>query len=229
MTIPQSVNTYGVAVGTSSSGVPFISSLSPSSTNVAGPTGPFKIGQRWINDSSNETFTLTSFSVSNGTVSANWTQEGGTGSGSVQSVNGTTNQIAVSPTTGNVIVSLPTTVVAPGSIAATSSITATTTLSCTAQGFSVANNLLQMGNAGGKVVIATGSNCSVGTGTLGAGGTVTISTTVVDSSSLIFLTATSKSANSGSLSVGTITSATGFVVNSTNTSDTNTFNWWVIN
>lgn len=49
----------------------------------------------------------------------------GSGGGAVTSVSGTTNQITSSPTTGAVVLSIPSTFIAPGSIAATTSVTGT--------------------------------------------------------------------------------------------------------
>ena len=49
----------------------------------------------------------------------------GSGGGAVSSVSGTTNQITSSPTTGAVVLSIPSTFIAPGSIAATTSVTGT--------------------------------------------------------------------------------------------------------
>lgn len=81
---------------------------------------------------------------------------------------------------------------------------------------------------GHKLSIGTGTNASAGSGTL-SGGTVTIATNAVTSSSLIFLTDTSNGANLGTLSVGTKTAGTQFVVNSSNALDASTFNWLIIN
>lgn len=89
-------------------------------------------------------------------------------------------------------------------------------------------NLLAAGN---KLLIATGSNASVGTGTLTAG-TVTISTTAVTANSKIFLQDTSNSiTNVGTLTAPSsgITAGTSFVVTSTLALDTSTFNWLIIN
>lgn len=87
----------------------------------------------------------------------------------------------------------------------------------------------QLGRNGGSLIAGdgTGQRLAAGTGTL-SGGTATITTGRVRSTSRIFLTPTSKSANSGILTVGTIIGGTSFVVNSTNASDANTFNWWVV-
>lgn len=82
----------------------------------------------------------------------------------------------------------------------------------------------------GKDIFPTGAgDAVVGTATL-SGGTVTVSTTSVTASSKIFLShAGSATTNAGFLSQGTIVAATSFVINSTNASDTDTVNWWIVN
>lgn len=88
---------------------------------------------------------------------------------------------------------------------------------------------LNLDTAGNKIKITTGSNASAGTGTL-SGGTVTISTTAVTASSLIFVTDTATTlTNVGSLSANTIVAGTSFNVTSTNVLDSSTFNWFLIN
>lgn len=88
---------------------------------------------------------------------------------------------------------------------------------------------LKITTAGKGLFIKTGANAKMGTSTL-VGGTITINTTAVLSNSLIFLTDTGGGvfANIGSLTVGTITNGTSFVVTSTNILDTSTFNWIII-
>lgn len=78
--------------------------------------------------------------------------------------------------------------------------------------------------AGKGFYLKEGTNAMMGTGTL-SGGTATISTTAVAANSRIFLTDTGGGANIGSLTAGTITAGTSFVVNSTNVLDSSTFNW----
>jgi hypothetical protein len=81
----------------------------------------------------------------------------------------------------------------------------------------------------GKIKIPTGSNAQAGTGTL-VGGTVTISTTAVTASSLIFVTDTSSTiTNVGTLTVSSKSAGTSFTVTSTLALDTSTFNWLIIN
>lgn len=80
-----------------------------------------------------------------------------------------------------------------------------------------------------KLNVTTGSNANAGTGTL-VGGTVTISTTAVTASSLIFLTDTASSiTNVGTLTVSSKSAGTSFTVTSTLALDTSTFNWLIIN
>lgn len=89
---------------------------------------------------------------------------------------------------------------------------------------------LTLATAGNKINIATGTNASVGVATL-SGGTVTVSTTAVTASSLIYLTdaTTGTLTNIGTPTVGTKTAGTSFVINSSNVLDTSTVNWIIIN
>ena len=83
---------------------------------------------------------------------------------------------------------------------------------------------LNLTTAGNKLKIATGSNASIGTGTLSAG-EVTINTTAVTASSRIFLTGTAQHA----LYVSATVAGTSFTVKSASGSDASTFNWLIIN
>lgn len=101
----------------------------------------------------------------------------------------------------------------------------------------IAAGNLSMPTAGSKLFIGTGSNASVGSSTL-VSGTVTISTTAVTSSSLIFVVYNTPSgtlASGLSAPTGSIVNGTSFVVNSlttagiVNTLDNSTVRWWIIN
>jgi hypothetical protein len=90
-------------------------------------------------------------------------------------------------------------------------------------------------NANGQVVhnvvgagisIKEGSNAKMGQAVL-VGGTVTVSTTAVTANSRIFLTIAVAGGVLGILSVGTLTAATSFVINSSSASDTSTVNWLI--
>jgi hypothetical protein len=86
---------------------------------------------------------------------------------------------------------------------------------------------LGLNTAGNKINIATGTNASVGTGTL-SGGTATIATSAVSGSSIIQVQLTSCS-SCGTLYISAQVATTSFTVTSTNGSDASTFNYWIIN
>lgn len=81
-----------------------------------------------------------------------------------------------------------------------------------------------------KLAIPTGTNASAGTATLTAG-TVTVNTTAITASSIVFLTVQSLGTVTvaSALSVGTITAATSFVINSAVLTDTSVIGWMIIN
>lgn len=91
------------------------------------------------------------------------------------------------------------------------------------------NGNLTLGTAGNKLNIATGTNASVGKSAAMTAGSITISTTAVTASSIIFLTHANIGGTVGELSVGTIVAGTSFVINSSSGSDTSTVNWLIIN
>lgn len=91
---------------------------------------------------------------------------------------------------------------------------------------STANIVLE--TAGRGIQIKEGSNAKMGQATLVAG-TVTVSTTAVSSTtSRIFLTCAVVGGTQGILSVGAVTNATSFVINSSNAGDTSTVNWLIL-
>lgn len=115
---------------------------------------------------------------------------GASGGGAVSSVTGTANQVTVSPTTGATVVSLPSTIIAPGTVQATgsfiagtntNSLTSTTGTSmvvkpgAAATTTSIGNTVTVQGGDGGTTSGA-GGNVSVvgGAPTSGQGGTVFI-------------------------------------------------------
>lgn len=75
--------------------------------------------------------------------------------------------------------------------------------------------------------IKEGTNARMGRAVLAAG-TITVSTTAVSSTSEIFLTNRITGGAIGSLSVGTVTAGTSFVINSTNVLDTSTVCWLIV-
>lgn len=193
------------------------STRDPTSADIKSNRGYYNIGQKWVNTLTPSTFSLASFSSFNGIVTANWTQEGGSGSGSVSSVSGTANQITVSPTTGAAVVSLPSAITTPGSL------TTTTSLTATLGAITATNGNFVKGTAGNKDVYSSvATNATAGANSAGsvtlAGGTATVATTAVTASSLIRIyrqgIGSTGAAALGILTIGTITAATSFVINS---------------
>lgn len=92
-----------------------------------------------------------------------------------------------------------------------------------------ANQALKMDGTGTNIIWTTDSGSTVysGQATLTAG-TVTVSNANVATGSIIALTYGATPSNPGILSVGTITNATSFVINSTNALDNGTINWHFI-
>jgi len=88
---------------------------------------------------------------------------------------------------------------------------------------------MKIRTVGKGLYVKTGTNATMGTGTL-ASGTATINTTKITASSKVFITDAGGGvlANIGSLSVGTVTAGTSFVVNSSNALDSSNFNWIII-
>lgn len=68
--------------------------------------------------------------------------------GTVESVTGTSNQITASPTTGNVVLSIPATFIAPGSIAATTTLTASSGNITASSGTLVVSSPVTVANGG---------------------------------------------------------------------------------
>jgi hypothetical protein len=78
------------------------------------------------------------------------------------------------------------------------------------------------------VYLGTGAAGVVGTAVLVAG-TVTVATTQVTASSVILLSPKTLGGTPGTLSVGTITPGTSFVINSSSGADTSTISFLIIN
>lgn len=96
-------------------------------------------------------------------------------------------------------------------------------------GGTLTNPSIVSGTVSDKLFVTTGSNKSIGKGTLTAG-SVTISTTAVTANSLFFLTDLSAGlANIGFLAVGLVNAGTSFNVHSSSVLDVGTFSWWFVN
>lgn len=93
---------------------------------------------------------------------------------------------------------------------------------------------IKLATAGNKLMIATGSNASMGTATLSSG-SVTINTTAVTANSIIIACYGSQGAGvvamlqPGHIYVDSQTAGTSFVIRSTNNSDGSKVSWWIIN
>lgn len=142
--------------------------------------------------------------------------------GPIQSVAGTANQVTVNTVAGVATISLPVAIVAPGSV------TATTTLTATLGNITATNGNLSLGTAGNKIVIATGTNASVGTSAAMTAGAVTVATTASSATAKIFYSRATTGGTPGNISI-TAQDGTGFTLTSTSNTETSTFNWWIIN
>lgn len=99
---PKAANLYGIAVGTASTGnlLTFVSTVSPGSTNVSGPNGPFSLGQRWLNTTNSTVYTLVGLTATGGAITATWVIDAG-GTGVLNTLTGDSGG-AISPTAGNI-------------------------------------------------------------------------------------------------------------------------------
>ena len=72
MTTPTSTPVYTQGYGTAFTGAVFVSPNAPASTNITGPNGPFKIGQIWVDSTTDVAYILVSITAFNGGLSAVW-------------------------------------------------------------------------------------------------------------------------------------------------------------
>lgn len=158
------------------------------------------LGTYWLNSATGDLFILNGFSSG----VPNWVLVSSS-SGSIVSVSGTANQITASNSSGDVTLSLPSPMVAPGAITATGAVTAT------------------------KVNLGTGAAGSTGISSAMVAGTTTVNTTAVTANSTIQLSYKAIAGTPGYLSPGTITPGTSFVINSTSGTDTSTVQWTIFN
>lgn len=212
----------------------------PTTSDVNWPLGTI-----WVNATGQTSYLLANLASSNGAVTANWlANTGGTGaiatitgdSGGAESPSagnfsllGTANQITVTGGTNKETFSVPSTFIAPGSIASTTTITAGTTLTATLGNITATNGNLSLATAGNKIIIATGSNASVGTSAAMSGtpGAVTVATTACSATAKVFYCRATTGGTPGNVSI-TAQDGTGFTLTSTG-NETSTFNWWIIN
>ena len=193
------------------------------------------IGTLWVNKSTQTSYQLAGY-LSGVPV---WIALGG-GSSAIATINsnapvagnyvlaGTANQIAIGQTAGTSTFTIPAVFTAPGSIASTTTITAGTSLTATLGAITATNGNIVKGTAGNKdVYTSVATNATAGANSAGsvtlAGGTATIATTAVTANSLIRIyrqgIGATGAAALGILTIGTITPATSFVINSVQAAD----------
>ena len=117
-----------------------------------------------------------------------------------------------------------------GNISATvGAVNAGTSMTATLGNITATNGNLSLGTAGNKIVIATGSNASVGTSGVMSGtpGAVTVATTACSATAKVFYSRAVTGGTMGNVSI-TAQDGTGFTLTSTG-NETSTFNWWIIN
>lgn len=116
-----------------------------------------------------------------------------------------------------------------GSPSVSGSVTAATSITATLGNITATNGNVVLGTAGNKLVIATGSNASVGTSSAMSGtpGAVTVATTACSATAKVFYSRATAGGTLGNESI-TAQDGTGFTLTST-ANETSTFNWWIIN
>lgn len=164
MTNPTNQSLYSTNSGVTFSSPPEIRTRNPVSTDISGGNGIYQLGQRWVNSSSNTSFTLTSFNASASGISATWTQEGGSGSGTLDELAGDTG--TASPSSGSITIEggPGITTSASGSTVTVTS-TGVFTLSASAGGAAFPN--------GGDILLEAGTGIT----TTASGDTITIAAT----------------------------------------------------
>lgn len=189
MTIPTVQGLYAQTTGlaTNEMSIPVFATRAPATTDTKYPEG-----KRWINTSSGTEYSLGSFSVSNGVVSASWITLGTGSTGSINglitddlttvapssgnvTLAGTSNQIATSGSGATATLTLSSTLVAPGTVGVTGLLTANA--SATIKSAGTALNL-GSDNSGDAVNLAVGTVArAVGIANSAAAHIVTIGST----------------------------------------------------
>jgi|GEM_PF-1970485 hypothetical protein len=174
---------------------PMYLTAAPTSQTIYAPYGVVQVGQIAVVPAVGAWICLGLLATVSG-LTATWEQFISS-SGDVLSVTGTTNQITANPTTGNVILTIPTTFISPGSIASTTTNTAGTgfiattgnlTLSGVGSGFvttpTVVTAAASPQTANGRVFSVAFSSVSIASGATQTftitNSSITGSSTVVD-------------------------------------------------
>ncbi len=191
MTFQPNQNLYGIGIGSTNGNgyYPHLDVRAPTTSDTSYP-----IGTNWIY-LGNSAYVLIGLTSTGGTLSATWV-ETVTSTGSVLSVTGTTNQITATPTTGAVVLSIPSAFVAPGSV------TATTTLTATAGNITAAAGNFVSSTAGNGIVLNSGTASGTTTATLnGRSGQITITTPSIAAGATFTFTITNSSVTSSTTQI----------------------------
>lgn len=162
----------------------------------------YPIGKRWISTALNAVYVLTSITTAGNVKSANWQQ---------LSLSGGAGSFTTITTTGL--------------------ITSGGGFSASTGNFTATNGNLSLNTPGNKITIATGANASLGRSVAMTAGVVTIATSALTVSSIIFATAATAGGTQGTLRVDPADYIVGvsFVIRSSSGTDTSTVNWWIVN
>ena len=140
--------------------IPIILTRDPTSSDVKDESGMFAPGKRWINKSTNKTFTLTSFSATSGGITATWVEEGA-GTGSLDELLGNTG--AAFPSGGAITIAgtAPISTAASGSTV-TVSTTAVSSIPTSAGTATASSNAISILGSNGVLTSGSGSTVTVG-------------------------------------------------------------------
>lgn len=126
-----------------------------------------------------------------------------TSSGNVLSVSGTTNQVTVSPTSGNAVVSLPSTITTPGSLTTTTTITGGTGVTATTGNVTATSGNFVSSTLGDGILLNSGTASGTTAATLnGRVGQITITTPSIAAGSQFTFTITNSSVTASTTQVG---------------------------
>lgn len=210
---------YGV--GAPSNSKPGILGQNYFDSSVSPRVGYVWTGAEWSTDASTggsfTTLTVTGLSTLGATTIVGTTLINASGAAATTIGTGGTGAVNIGNATGNTLI--------------TGDLVVTETITATLGNITATNGNLVLGTAGNKISIATGENASVGTSGAMVGGAVTVNTTAVTASSIIFAvpavlgTVTAPQAYYISAKVA----ATSFTITSADATDTSTWNYWIIN
>lgn len=196
---------------------PMYLSAAPTAQTIYAPYGIVQVGQIAIVPAVGAWICIGLLASVSG-LTATWEQMVSS-TGDVLSVTGTTNQINASPTSGNVILTIPATFIAPGSIASTTTLTAGSGLTVTTGGITLLG--LGQGLTTNPVIVAAGASPQVANGHVGqvtfsgvsiasgASQTFTITNSGITGSGTVILYSWYGATAGSALSIESVTNSTG--------------------